>query len=100
MKTLFKNAEIYDGTGGKPYVGDVLIEDDVIVEVGEKIAAAADKVVDLSGYQICPGFIDAHSHNDFFYDRENAEKYYKPFTYQKWMSAPWMDSSLWVYTSL
>ena len=22
MRTLFKNGEIYDGTGGKPYIGD------------------------------------------------------------------------------
>ena len=82
MRTLFKNGEIYDGTGGKPYVGDVLIEDDVIVKVGEKLNEEADRVVDLSGYQICPGFIDAHSHNDFFYDREDAEKYYRPFIEQ------------------
>ena len=82
MRTLFKNGEIYDGTGGKPYIGDVLIEDDVIVQVGESITAEADRVVDLSGLQICPGFIDAHSHNDFFYDREDAEKYYKPFIEQ------------------
>ena len=82
MRTLFKNGEIYDGTGGKPYVGDVLIEDDVIVKVGEKLTEAADRVVDLSGYQICPGFIDAHSHNDFFYDREDAEKYFRPFIEQ------------------
>ena len=82
MRTLFQNAVIYDGTGGRPYAGDVLIEDDVIVKVGEKLGGEADRVVDLSGYQLCPGFIDAHSHNDFFYDRENAEKYYKPFIEQ------------------
>ena len=52
MKTLFKNGEIYDGTGGRPYIGDVLIEDDVIVKVGGEIAEEADKVVDLSGYQM------------------------------------------------
>ena len=40
------------------------------------------RVVDLSGLQICPGLIDAHSHNDFFYDREDAEKYYRPFIQQ------------------
>ena len=82
MKTLFKNGEIYDGTGGKPYIADVLIEDDMIVRIAENIAEEADKTVDLTGYQICPGFIDAHSHNDFFYDREDAEKYYKPFIEQ------------------
>ena len=82
MKTLFQNGEIYDGAGGKPYIGDVLIEDDVILAVGGEIAGEADRVVDLSGYQICPGFIDAHSHNDFFYDHDDAEKYYKPFIEQ------------------
>ena len=82
MKTLFKNGTIYDGTGAAPTVGDVLIEDDRILQVGGEIAEEADKVVDLSGYQICPGLIDAHSHNDFFYDREDAEKYYRPFLEQ------------------
>ena len=82
MKTLFKNGTVVDGTGGKPYMGDVLIEDDRILEVGAKIDAEADRVVDITGCQICPGLIDAHSHNDFFYDREDAEKYYKPFIEQ------------------
>ena len=37
MKTLFKNGTIYDGTGNKPYTGDVLIEDDRIAAVGGSI---------------------------------------------------------------
>ena len=82
MKTLFKNGMIIDGTGAKPYPGDVLIEDEKILKVGGQIQEEADEVVDLTGYQICPGLIDAHSHNDFFYDREDAEKFYKPFIEQ------------------
>ena len=82
MKTLFQNATIYDGSGAKPSLGDVLIEDDRILQVGGTITAEADKVLDLSGCQICPGLIDAHSHNDFFYDREDAEKFYRPFIEQ------------------
>ncbi|MBQ1407608.1 MAG: amidohydrolase family protein [Eubacterium sp.] len=82
MKTLFKNGIIYDGSGGEPFKGDVLIEDDRIVSVVEAIDEPADKVVDLTGLQICPGFIDAHSHNDFFYDKEESEKFYKPFIEQ------------------
>ncbi len=82
MKTLFKNGMIVDGTGNKPYIGDVMIEDDRIVDVREEITAEADEVVDLTGCQICPGLIDAHSHNDFFYDRADAEKFYKPFIEQ------------------
>ena len=82
MKTLFKNGLIYDGSGNKPFTGDVLIEDDRILRVGGSITEEADKTVDLSGCEICPGLIDAHSHNDFFYDREDAEKYYRPFIQQ------------------
>ena len=82
MKTLFKNGTIYDGSGNRPYKGDVLIEDDRIAEVKETISAEADEVIDAEGLSICPGLIDAHSHNDFFYDREDAEKFYRPFIEQ------------------
>ena len=82
MKTIFTNGMIYDGTGEKPYKGSVLIEDDRILEVGQEITAEADKVIDVNGAMICPGLIDAHSHNDFFYDRDDAEKFYKPFIEQ------------------
>ena len=82
MKTLFKNGLILDGSGNKPYIGDVLIEDGEILAVGDAADAAADKVVDASGLYVCPGLIDAHSHNDFFYDREDAERFYKPFIEQ------------------
>ena len=37
MRTLIKGGLIYDGTGAKPYKGDVLIEDDVIVDVAPVI---------------------------------------------------------------
>ncbi|MBQ4375548.1 MAG: hypothetical protein II783_07200, partial [Erysipelotrichales bacterium] len=82
MKTLFKNGWIIDGTGNAPYRGDVLIEDDRIRKVAERIEEEADETLDIEGYQICPGLIDAHSHNDFFYDRKDAEKFYKPFIEQ------------------
>ena len=82
MRTLFKNGTVFDGSGEKPYVGDVLIEDDRILKVGGDLGEEADQIVDIKGKQICPGWIDAHSHNDFFYDRPDAEKYYKPFIEQ------------------
>lgn len=82
MKTLFKNGIIYDGSGNKPFKGDVLIENDRILEVAENIKTQADEVVDVTGLSVCPGLIDAHSHNDFFYDSEQAEKYFRPFIEQ------------------
>ena len=82
MKTLFKNGMLYDGGLSAPVKGNLLIEDDRIVSVGGTIDAPADEVIDAEGMIVCPGLIDAHSHNDFFYDREDAEKYYKPFLLQ------------------
>ncbi|MBR5049374.1 MAG: amidohydrolase family protein [Erysipelotrichaceae bacterium] len=82
MKTLFKNGTIIDGSGSAPYKGDVLIEDDRILKVEKTINEKADEVIDVSGLNVCPGLIDAHSHNDFFYDRKDAEKFYRPFIEQ------------------
>jgi N-acyl-D-amino-acid deacylase len=82
MKTLFKNGMLCDGSGTAPVKGDLLLEDDRIVQVGGEISEEADRLIDASGCMVCPGFIDAHSHNDFFYDHPNAEKFYKPFIQQ------------------
>ena len=82
MKTLLKNGMLYDGSGAAPVKGDILIEDDRIIQVGGEITADADQVMDAAGRMVCPGLIDAHSHNDFFYDRPDAEKFYKPFLQQ------------------
>ena len=75
MKTLFKNGTVFDGSGNAPFVGDVLIEDNKILKVG-KCDEAADETVDATGLYVCPGFIDAHSHNDFFCDRADNEKFF------------------------
>ena len=82
MKTLFKGGMLCDGSGSPPVKGDLLLEDDRIAQVGGEISVEADRLVDASGCLVCPGFIDAHSHNDFFYDHPNAEKFYKPFIQQ------------------
>ena len=82
MKIMIKNGRIYDGSGNKPYEGAVLFEDDRILGVGDVDESQADEIIDAKGCMVCPGLIDAHSHNDFFYDREDAEKYYRPFIEQ------------------
>ena len=64
MKTLLKNGKIYDGSGTEAYMGDVLIENDRIISVGQNIIADAENIIDLAGKSVAPGFIDAHSHND------------------------------------
>ena len=81
MKTLFKNAKIYDGTGTEPYLGSVLVEDDKIVAVGD-LECDADNIIDLAGYSIASGFIDGHSHNDWFAIKKDNLKYFEPFIRQ------------------
>ena len=47
---LFKNALIYDGTGGAPFKGDILVENDKILKVENSIDAEAEwEVIDLEG---------------------------------------------------
>lgn len=82
-KTLIKNAKIYDGSGAPAFLGDVLIEGERILRVAESIAAETDfEVVDIKGLSLAPGFIDAHSHNDWFALRKDHKKYFEPFIKQ------------------
>lgn len=82
MKTLLRNGKIVDGTGANSYTGDVLIDEDQIVKIGKELVDAADRVLDCTGLCIAPGFIDAHSHNDWFAARQNNERFFAPFLEQ------------------
>ena len=83
MKILLKGGKLYDGSGQEPVVGDVLMEDDRITEVGGDIdRSRADRVVELGGKSVAPGFIDAHSHNDWFAIKHNPLPYFEPFIKQ------------------
>ena len=39
---LFRHAQIYDGTGQKPFLGDVLVRNDCIAEVGQNLEVPED----------------------------------------------------------
>ena len=82
MKQLLKNAKIYDGTGAEPFTGDILLTDDKITEIAPSITTDADRVTDLRGLSVAPGFIDAHSHNDWFAIKEDSRSWFRPFIEQ------------------
>ena len=82
MKQLLKNAKIYDGTGKDPFFGDILIENDRIALVSSTLDAVADSVIDLEGKSVSSGFIDGHSHNDWFAIKSDPLPYFAPFIRQ------------------
>ena len=83
MKLLLKNARIYDGTGAAARHGDVLVDNDRIAQVGAELPVdGADQVIDLQGLSLAPGFIDAHSHNDWFALRSDPLPWFDPFIRQ------------------
>lgn len=61
MKLLLKNAVLWDGPGGWRS-GAVWVKDDRIAEAGAFSEAEADRVMDLTGFTLLPGFVDAHIH--------------------------------------
>lgn len=62
---VFRNARIVDGTGNPWFWGDVGVEDGRIAMVGDLSGAAAQRIVDVDGAVLAPGFIDLHTHGDF-----------------------------------
>lgn len=64
-KTLLRGGLIVDGTGGSPRFGSVLLEGARIAALGD-LPDDAGTPIDCTGKVIAPGFIDAHSHMDFF----------------------------------
>ena len=82
MRILLKKGRIYDGTGADAFVGDILVEDERIVTVGDDLREEADQVIDLTGLSVSSGFFDAHSHNDWFAIKKEPLKYLEPFIRQ------------------
>jgi N-acyl-D-amino-acid deacylase len=63
--TLLRGGSIVDGTGAQARPGNVFLRGGRIEALGET-PAEADTVIDCEGKVVAPGFIDAHSHMDFF----------------------------------
>ena len=55
-----KNGRVHDAVHREPYAADILIENGEIVKIGENLTAG--EVIDASGLEVYPGFVDAHTH--------------------------------------
>lgn len=62
MSILIKNGHVIDPASKTDALLDILIEEDRIAEVAEKIRTKADQVIDAKGCYVMPGFIDLHVH--------------------------------------
>ena len=82
MKTLLQHGRIYDGSGADAFIGDILIEGDRILAVGQDLSSEGAVCVDLAGKSVSSGFFDAHSHNDWFAAKTNPQPYFEPFVRQ------------------
>jgi N-acyl-D-aspartate/D-glutamate deacylase len=58
LSLAIRNGTIYDGNGSPPFVGEVRIENDVIVAVGPPSLVRAEVELDASGLAVSPGFIN------------------------------------------
>jgi N-acyl-D-amino-acid deacylase len=55
---IIHNGTIYDGSGEKPYIGDIAINGDTIAAVGDLSSANGTTEIEASGMAVSPGFIN------------------------------------------
>lgn len=58
---ILRGGTVYDGSGATPFVGDVAINGDKIVALGELANATAETEIDATGLAVAPGFINMMS---------------------------------------
>ena len=65
MKTIIRNALVYDGSGNQPQgSSDVAVENGVISQIGKGLDPAGAKVISADGLALMSGIIDTHTHYD------------------------------------
>ena len=60
---VIRNGNIVDGSGKKPFLGDIAIDEGKITKVGEVINSGK-KEIDAKGNIVTPGWVDIHTHYD------------------------------------
>ena len=62
--TVIKGGTIFDGQRTPRYRADIGIKDGYVASIGTLTASNGAKVIDASGLNVAPGFIDLHTHYD------------------------------------
>lgn len=61
---LLRGGSVVDGMGGPPQSADVAVRDGRIASSGALGSWSADRVLEVTGLVVAPGFIDMHTHSD------------------------------------
>jgi N-acyl-D-aspartate/D-glutamate deacylase len=61
---VIKDGLVFDGRRSPRFRGDIGIADGVITAIGSLRASDGRRVIDASGLNVAPGFIDLHTHYD------------------------------------
>ena len=59
---LFRGARLVDPASGHDGPADVLVDDDSVTEVGDRLEAGRAEVLECHGLVIAPGLVDLHAH--------------------------------------
>lgn len=62
MTILIKNGRVINPAEQRDEITNILIEDDVVAEMGTDINTEADTVIDAGGCFVMPGLVDLHVH--------------------------------------
>ena len=62
MRILIKKGRILNPDKNDDFVGDILVENDIIVKKASDINEDADEIIDADGCFVMPGLIDLHVH--------------------------------------
>lgn len=62
--TVIRGASVIDGTGSPRFLADVQVAQGRISGIVPAGRGHARRVIDAHGLALCPGFIDAHTHDD------------------------------------
>ncbi|MET0274714.1 MAG: D-aminoacylase [Phenylobacterium sp.] len=95
---LVRGGDIYDGSGGAPFAGDVAVKGDRIVYVGPKAPGVARQTVDATGKAVAPGFINmlSWSTESLLYDGRGQSELRQGVTLQVMgegtSMGPWTDA--------
>src|SRR5687767_12424684 len=92
-RTVLRGGSVFDGTGGPPSPGDVVVEDGRIVDVGAP-GLDGDDAVDCDGLVVLPGLFDCHTHVTMSGDLDVQRRLAKPFSYRYFEAVANLSKSL------